>query len=67
MFDQENFLTCHLGQGHEIFRVRVKLINARVLKVSLRSAAFYASYSRKTLGGGLHQPPPVPARVNDLT
>ena len=55
----------HLGQGHEIFRVGVKLINARVLKVSSRSAAFYASYSLKTLGG-LHQPPPVPARVKVL-
>ena len=48
----------HLGQGHEIFRVGVKLINARVLKVSSRSAAFYASYSRKTMGGGVHPTPP---------
>ena len=33
------------------FRVGVKLINARVTKVSSRTAAFYASYSRKTEGG----------------
>ena len=38
----------HLGQGHEIFRVGVELINSRVLKFSSQSAAFYASYSRKT-------------------
>ena len=48
----------HLGQGHEIFRVSVKLINARVLKASLRSASLYASYSRKTEGGGVVQPSP---------
>ena len=30
----------HLGQDHEIFRVGVKWINARLLKVSSRSAAF---------------------------
>ena len=38
----------HLGQGHEIFRVGVKLIKSGVLKVSSRSDGFYASYSRKT-------------------
>ena len=37
----------HLGQGHEIFRLDVKLVKARVRKVSSRSAAFYASYLQK--------------------
>ena len=46
----------HLGQGHEIFRVGVKLINVRVLKVSSRSAAFYASYSQKIEGGPFDSP-----------
>ena len=54
----------HLCQGHTIFRIGVKLNNPKVLKVSLRSAAFYASYLRKTEGGS-HQPP-VPARVNPI-
>ena len=46
-----------LGQGHEIFRVGVKLINSRELKVSSRSAAFCASYLRTTMGGGVHPTP----------
>ena len=53
----------HLGQGHKIFRVRVKLIDSRVLKVSWRSVAFYASYSRKT-EGGVRPPPPIRPTVN---
>ena len=55
-----------LKSGSSICRVGVKLINSRVLKVSLRSAAFYASYSRKTLGEVASTPldtRPVPARV----
>ena len=38
-------------QGVKIFRTCVKMINARVLKVSSRSDAFYASYSRKIMWG----------------
>ena len=40
----------------KIFRTCVKLINKRILKVSLRSKAFYASYSRKTMGGSFGLP-----------
>ena len=46
----------HSGQGHDISRAGVKLINGRELKVMSRSAAFYANYSRKILGW-LHHPP----------
>ena len=46
-----------LRQGHEIVRVGVKLMNARVRKVSSRSAGFYASYLRKPRGGCSPPPP----------
>ena len=51
----------HLRQGHEIVRVGVKLMNARVMKVSSQSAGFYASYLRKPRGG--YSTPPIPARA----
>ena len=54
----------HLGQGHQLFRVGVKLINSRVLNVSSQTDTFYASYLRKKNLRGLHQPPPVPEMVS---
>ena len=40
------------------FRTYVKLINKRVLKVSLQSDAVYWSYLRKSMGGPSDSPPP---------
>ena len=59
-------VTGHWDQGHEIFRVDVKLINTKVLKVSSRYVAFNVRYPRKILGGIASNPlpSPVPARVN---
>ena len=47
-----------ISQGHYIFQGRCKIdYNSRVLKASLRSAAFYARYSRKTEGESVRPPP----------
>ena len=58
----------HLGQGHEISRVGVKLINARVLKVTSRSVAFlHELFAKKKNFRGLHQTlPPVPRELKLL-
>ena len=45
------------SQEVNILRKCVKLINARPLKVSWRYNAFYATYLRKTIGGGPFDPP----------
>ena len=50
------------SQEVNILRECVQLINARILKVSWRYNAFYATYLRKTFGGGPFNPPPLHVR-----
>ena len=52
-----------LSQGHANYRVGVILNNSRVLKVSPQSAAFCASYLRKTEGRRSVRHPPTSAKV----
>ena len=56
-----------LGEGHEIFRFDVKLINAKVLKYSSLLAAFLREvFAKKKNKWGPFDPPPMRSRVNRL-